>query len=208
MKPSSQQLSLRDPALAAILGVDANRADFGVQFGDESFGAEFGEDPQPTQAEMAKAWQGHIKASRDAARSEQRGRLLEPNRGSSVKIEKYAFAMSDSCVLGTAKAVLALSGNPATDFRPQRLIVNAPAPGFALISAISVANVKVSVGGTEDAWGYNANAVDSDLDMPTLSPANRAVIDASYTGYTPAGYVAAAAFLITASFRGPASIVA
>jgi hypothetical protein len=73
---------------------------------------------------------------------------------------------------------------------------------------IKVANVSVTVGGTQDAFDYSAIGVEQSLDMPTLSPANRATVLGNYTGFVPPGYVALAAYTFCASFKGPAQIVA
>ena len=86
--------------------------------------------------------------------------------------------------------------------------MNAPSPGFATITDIKVANVSALVGGIEDAYGFNANAVGQHLDLPTLTPANRLTVSGQYTGLVPTGFTTATAYTFVASFRGPASIVA
>jgi hypothetical protein len=237
-RPNAQLLSLRDPALAAVLGVIAmapanfgGDSDFGGEFGDDDdmgddddYGAEFGDDddygadfgaaarrpvkvkrPQ-NQAQLVALWKNHHAKKSMAKRREM---LLEPNKGSAVKIEKYTFTLSQAIVLGTAAAFTTLTGQPDTSIRPQRLTCNAPAPMFAFLQEIKVANVSVSVGsGLEDAYNYNANGVGQSLDMPTLSPANRATILGSYTGFVPPGFVGGTAVYFSASMKGPASIVA
>ncbi len=137
-----------------------------------------------------------------------RGTLLEPNKGSSIKVERYSFTIDQNITLGTTVA-LNMTGQPDTTIRPQTVTMNAPTPMFATISTIKVANVSVTVGpGNEDAFNYNANGWGRSLDMPTLSPANRATVVGSYTGFVPPGFVAATAVSFNASFKGPASIVA
>lgn len=237
-RPNSSQLSLRDPALAAVLGVIAlkgsnfgGESDFGADFGDDDdygedddYGAEFeGDDdygadfgaaarkpvkvkrPQ-NQQQLVSLWKNHHAKK---AMSKRREMLLEPNKGSAVKIEKYTFTLSQAITLGTAAAFTTLTGQPDTSIRPQRLTCNAPAPMFAFLQEIKVANVSVSVGsGLEDAYNYNANGVGQSLDMPTLSPANRATILGSYTGFVPPGFVGGTSVYFSASMKGPASIVA
>jgi hypothetical protein len=236
-RPNAQQLAFRDPALAALLlgAVNATAlstnfggdSDFGGEFGDDDdvgdddYGAEFGDDddygaefggkpvkvkrPQ-NQAQLVALWKHHhIKK----ARSSRREMMLEPNKGSAVKVERYTFTLSQAITLGTAVAFTTLTGQPDTSIRPQRLTCNAPAPMFAFLQEIKVANVSVSVGsGLEDAYNYNANGVGQQLDMPTLSPANRATILGSYTGFVPPGFVGGTAVYFSASLKGPASIVA
>lgn len=235
MRPTSKDLALRDPALAAVMGVVGQPgSDFGGEFGDDNYGSygfEFGADlgaalgaanqaafrslARPTvggMGSLSPAVQASVPqivaaAAESQAVTQQRKRMIEPNAGSHVKIERYAFAVNATLTLGTASSLDA-SGQPDTNIRPQRVSINAPAPGFLLVTEIKVANVSVSVGGTQDAWDYNANGVGQALDMPTLSPANRARILGSYTGFVPPGYAAAASFTMCASFKGPATIVA
>jgi len=220
MKPNARTLAMRDPALAAIMGVlgASAGADFGAEFGND-YGAEFGDDfgefgldapavpvasSKPNAQAMMALWQQH---QMKRAHTTRREMLLEPNKGSTAKIERYSFSINQDIVLGTAQA-LELSGQPDTTIRPQRVTMNAPQPGFATIAEIKVANVSVTVGGDEDAYDYNALAVGSTLDMPTLSPANRAKILGNYTGFVPPGFVGGSDYKFTASFKGPASIVA
>lgn len=197
------------------MGDDDYGADFGDEFeGDDDYGADFGaaakrpvkvKRPQ-NQAQLVALWKNHHAKK---ARTGRREMMLEPNKGSSVKIEKYTFTLSQAITLGTAVAFTTLTGQPDTSIRPQRLTCNAPAPMFAFLQEIKVANVSVSVGsGLEDAYNYNANGVGQSLDMPTLSPANRATILGSYTGFVPPGFVGGTAVYFSASMKGPASIVA
>jgi hypothetical protein len=134
--------------------------------------------------------------------------ILEPNRGSAIKVERYSFSIDQDITLGTSEDIN-MTGQPDTTIRPQTVTMNAPTPMFATISNIKVANVSVTVGpGNEDAYNYNANGWGRNLDMPTLSPANRATITGRYTGYVPAGFVGGQEVNFNASFKGPASIVA
>ena len=230
MRPNSKNLALRDPALATLMGAIVGSdfgSNFGGEFGDEygddgdDYGFEFGDDygydfaadPAPVKvarplapppAVAAKLWSKH---RRDMSITERRQRLIEPNKGSKVKIERYAFSINQALTLGVAAAINA-SGQPDTNIRPQRVTMNAPSPGFVTINELKVANVSVTVGGIEDAFGYNANGVGQSLDMPTLSPANRASCLGNYTGFVPPGFVGGASYLFCVSFKGPASIVA
>ncbi len=230
MKPTARQLSMRDPALAALLGVfatgnfggEAREASFGSEFGDEfgddfggndfgydpnihgdGFGADFGAAPAPTPAQaMALVRQ----AQAAQAVTQRRAQLLRPNAGSKINVERYAFAVNQTLTLGTTVA-LDMSGQPDTTIRPQRVTMNAPAPGFATITDIKVANVSVLVGGTDDAYNYNANGVGQTMDMPTLDPANRARVSGNYSGFVPPGYVVAGSYIFVCSFKGPSKVV-
>lgn len=225
MKPTAEMLALRDPARAALIGALPGSdfggesdfgVDFGVDFGDDDIGDDFGDDmgvdfgaaatlaPKITKSAAIAAWkQHHIKKNKTARRA----MLLEPNHGSEIKVERYSFAINQTLTLGTAVA-LSMTGSPDTNIRPQRVMMNAPSMGFCTISEIKVANVSVTVGGTADAFEFGPLAVDATLDMPTLTPSNKATVLGNYTGFLPTGFVLAASYTFVASFKGPASIVA
>lgn len=226
MRPNAKNLAMRDTALAILVGAH-NPADFGAEAND-SFGAEFGDDwgldddfegddddwgaefgaaalAKPTPSKVQQVWKKHATGQ---ARAQKRALILEPNRGSSVKVERYSFSIDQDIVLGTASDIN-MTGQPDTTIRPQTVTMNAPTTMFATISNIKVANVSVTVGpGNEDAYNYNANGWGRNLDMPTLSPANRATVTGRYTGFVPAGFVGGQTVNFNASFKGPASIVA
>lgn len=214
MRPNSKSLATRDMALAVLTGAISGSdfgGEYGYDFGDDyGFGYEFGDEPapspapKPTPTAMAQAWAAHTKSQ---AHTERRAMLIEPNKNSKIKVERYAFSVNQALTLGTAVA-LSASGQPDTNIRPQRVTMNAPSPGFATISEIKVANVSVTVGGTADAFDFNALGVGQSLDMPTLTPANRATVLGNYTGFVPPGFVGGTAYTFCASFKGPASIVA
>lgn len=211
MRPTAKQLALRDPAMAAFVGaLSGSGADFGGEFGDEldtDYGFEFGADaaiPAPTPTQAMQAWK---QQNMQAMRTQQRVQKLEPNRGSAVKVERYTFNVNQTLTLGTS-ATISASGNPDVNIRPQRVSANVPCPGFASLSNIKVANVSVLVGGEADAYIYNPNGVGQSLDLPTLSPANRASVSGDYSGLVPPGYVGGASFKFAVSFTGWASIVA
>jgi hypothetical protein len=234
----ANQLVGRDAALASVMGAMGNgESDFGAEFAGDLFEDEFGDefddefdlgdedDDDDYGAEFAEDYgyvggprkRRSLGAARKAlarrwsamARTRRRNSILEPNKGSSVKVERYTFTLSETITLGTAQAFTTLSGQPDTTIRPQRLTTNAPSPMFAFIQEIKVANVSVSVGsGQEDAFNYNALGVGQMLDMPTLSPANRATILGNYTGFVPPGFVATTQVPFSVSLKGPSSIIA
>jgi len=205
MRPTNKQLAQRDPALAIALGALAKPgSNFGVetQFGvTTQFGDDYGEDA-PTPANMQKAWA----RQQDTKRRE---KVLEPNKDSDIKVQRYTFAANQTLTLGLAVPVNA-GQNPETHIRPQRITVNTPFgfAGFGTLDSIKVANVGVIVGGTKDMSDFAATAFDTHLDVPTLSPANRVVAVGQYSGRTPPGYTPASAFILCISYTGPASMVA
>lgn len=137
----------------------------------------------------------------------QRQRLLEPNANSQVKVERYRFALNQNVNVGTASN-FTLSGAPDFNLRPQRVVTNVSVPGFIVINEGKVANVSFTSGGALDAWELNANAVDSMLDIPTLSPANKATLLISSTTIVPSGFTNTSIFLFVTSFVGWSTIAA
>lgn len=136
-----------------------------------------------------------------------RQRLLEPNLNSQVKVERYRFSLNQNVNVGTA-ANFTLSGAPDFNLRPQRVVTNVSVPGFILISEGKVANVSFTSGGSLDAWELNANAVDSMLDIPTLSPANKATILMSSSTFIPTGFTNTSVYTFVVSFIGWSTIAA
>ena len=160
-------------------------------------------DPNAQHA-LAHQWREHERA---LAHERSRERLLNPNAGAHIKVERYDFSLNQALAIGTTVAIY-MSQQPAVTIRPQRLICNAPAPGFVLIDTIQVANVSATVGMATNAFSYSAVAQGSLLNLPTLSPANRALVSGSYSGYAPPGFTAPMPFTFVATFQGPAEIVA
>jgi hypothetical protein len=202
-RPNSKVLALRDPAAALLIGaLAAPGSDFGVEFGgydSYGFGApDFGEDA-PTAENMAQAW-------KEKQYTKQRERILSPNAGSSAKIQRYTFGITQTLTLETAVA-LSMSGNPQTYIRPQRVTSNAPLPAFCRLTAMQVGNVGVLVGGSIDAFDLAAVAQDAALDVPTLGPQNQVQVTGNYDALLPdGGYVTATSFRFIISFKGPASM--
>jgi hypothetical protein len=134
--------------------------------------------------------------------------LLDPNRDSIVKVERYSFSFSPSTnlVLGTASNIVPFTQQPSTSIKGQRVIMNAPVPGFVLISSLQVANVNVLVGGTEDAYTYSAGAQGVMLDLPRLDPQNRATSAGAYTGVLPPGYTQGNSYQFIITLQGPSTL--
>lgn len=189
------------------MGTDGTSMMVGAEFGDDSsdWGAEFGAAAAPSSAQLVAL---HKKQLAKAAVTARRASLLEPNKHSDVKVERYSFGLSQAITIGTAVAI-ALQGNPSVDIRPQRICTNVPGPNFVFLNLIQVANVVVTVGsGVEDANDYAANAVGTILDLPTLSTQTPARVTGNYLGFVPPAYIAPSASFFTTSFKGWANIVA
>jgi hypothetical protein len=223
-----QQLVRRDPALATLLGA-VSGADFGysrpspaasrfgapppASFGDDDMGygygygldafgaAKHGPGHHPHHAHHPAA-HGHV----NPHSTEGRTLALDPNRHSTVKVERYSFSFSpaSNLVLGTASTIASFTQQPSASVKPQRVVMNAPAPGFVSITQLQIANVNVFVGTTEDAFTYNAGAQGVFLDLPRLDPQNRATAAGSYSGMLPTGFAAAFSYPFVITLQGPA----
>ena len=76
-----------------------------------------------------------------------RVRLIEPNKWSDLKIEKYVFGMEFELILGKPCQLAGIAA-PDTIFRISDIETNVPCPNFARTTDIRVANVTgVCVGG-------------------------------------------------------------
>lgn len=200
-------VSRMDPALRALMGLSVISAVLGDRRGvDADFGVDPGATPGSPQ-EMMSVWQKHRE---DSIRSGSRQALLEPNKGSAVRVEKYVFGLSQVLTLATA-APINQSLSPDCVIRSQRVTVNAPCPGFSTMTELKIANTSIIIGGQIDAYEFAAHANGSELDMPTLSPANRALWQGQYSGLLPtavATYLTATPYIHTLSLKGPASVAA
>jgi len=147
-------------------------------------------------------------AMQNPASTVSRTMLLDPNRDSTVKVERYSFSFSptQNLVLGTASNIPTFTQQPSTSIKGQRVVMNAPVPGFLLISSLQIANVNVLVGGTEDAFTYSAGAQGVMLDLPRLDPQNRATSAGAYTGVLPTGYTQGNSFQFIITLQGPATL--
>jgi hypothetical protein len=227
---NARQLAMRDPAMAAAVGAiggsDFGNDGFGDEtylggddmspfcgdFGNEGFAGDFGGDfgaamvpARPTQQQALGAWQAMRTRK---VRATQRVAKLDPNMGSDLSVERYSFSLSGNFVLGTAGTFgTDFSGSPDTDFRPQIITANAPAPGFAYLSNLKMANVSVTVGpGEEDLFGISGPSWGRSMDMPTLTPSNRANADGRTTTFVPPGYAPASTYTLALNFKGPSKL--
>lgn len=223
MRTSSANLALRDPAMAALLagatlaGSDMG-ADFGEDFGDEGdeWAGEFGVDaPAPPMspqaiaasvphAELVKTYATHHAGKRKAARREL---ILDPNKGSSLKIEGYDFSINFAIVLGAGGATaFSVVRQPAVKIRCERFEVNAPSYGFVTLTTIQVSNVNALVGGLADAGRYSQVGVGTRLSLPTIEPYTPVTVSGNYTGFVPPGFAIGQAYTLSFGFLGPARV--
>lgn len=215
-RPSAMMAAVPMAALAALPAPGR----FGVGFGDDyGFGAPqmaqwgFGA-PAPhhpvhhPQHPHHPAAHAHHPMTHSPHSTYGRTLLLDPNRESTVKVERYSFSFSpaSSLVLGTASALGTFTANPSTSIKGQRVVTNAPAQGFVTLDSLQIANVNVFVGTTEDAFTYSAQAQNVVLDLPRLDPQNRATASGDYSGMLPVGFSSGALFKFVVTLQGPSTL--
>lgn len=239
MNPTSRQLVSRDPAMAALMGLaiaGAAGADFGWE-GDgdmgaeleSDYGAEFGysasfgaaaaaskalSPAHPSHpAHAAFTAHAHALALKHAAtvrKTSMRESLIEPNKGSTVKVQWYDFSIpiTPNFTIGTAVNFSATL-QPSVTIKPKKFFTNVPTVAFVTLTTVQVANVSALVGSTSDAFAYNMGSNNgSQLHLPTLSPSNRATVAGGYTGAISGGFALAFSFPFITTFQGWATIVA
>lgn len=197
---------------------------YGAQFGDDQYG--YGEDVGygygygadgfgATAAVARRQHPGHpaprpqlVRPLAHPASTEARTFLLDPNRGSTVKVERYSFSFSPAATidLGTVSAIASFTQQPSASIKGQRLIMNAPVLGMVLVNTLQIANVNVFIGTTEDAGNYNNVSQGVHLDLPRLDPQNRATCSGNYTGVLPPGYTAGFDYTFIVTLQGPATL--
>ena len=197
------------PNMAAEFAGYGDPYTFGFEFGadDPSAGISVAHPAHPLHTDNPRLQAIVAQHLSEAKATAGRVRLLEPNGGSKVKVERYRFSLNQNVNVGTA-ANFTLSGAPDFNLRPQRVMTNVSVPGFILISEGKVANVSFTSGGSMDAWELNALAVDSMLDIPTLSPANKATILMNSTTFIPSGFTNTSVYTFVTSFIGWSTIAA
>jgi hypothetical protein len=207
-------------ALASLMGaIGVNGSDFGKDYappgsgdmvrGDERYYANstFGRDFQfgrdfrfgRDEGDAGARW-----AARDAKTTMRRD-LLEPNAGSELSVERYFMNINKDLTLNVA-STFSESAQPSVVIRNQRMIVNAPTPGFVLINDVLLGNVNANASGTADAFSFSAQAVGVSLDLPLLQPANKLTVKGSYTGFVPPGFAPNTAYTLCITFVGPSTM--
>lgn len=205
MRPTSRDLAARDNAISSLMGALPG-PDFGAEgrqarpsFGN--FGGSFGDDPHP-QANPAAA----VAAWNARQATAKRAMVLRPNTGSTLDVMRFTWGIEQTLTLDTADS-LDMQGNPEVDFRPQRCTANAPLPGFCTLNSMKAANVDAIVGGRVDSFNFSAQAQGSEVDFPTLTPANTMKVTGDYSGLLPdGGYVTSTDFIFIVAFTGPAGL--
>lgn len=113
-------------------------------------------------------------------RREARALLLEPNKGSDLKVEIYEFGLSKKVVLGRPRT-FSMRNSPDVNFRISKLVANVTQPGMFYLRDFRVSNISTIIGGSVDAY----NLKDLQYDYPTLTPANTVSACVEYTGLIP-----------------------
>ena len=184
---------------------------YGADFGDFGYGG-FGVD-----APMVQAPGGHpappVAHERPAHHARQhhehlmaqhqmhRELLLDPNKYSRLKVERYSFTLLQAFTFGQNDD-LNTTLQPACKMRPDRIVTNIPIPFMMEMDTLQVSNVNVLIGSGEDAWTYNPQAQNVVLQLPTVEPAFRVTLTGYYTGVYPTGYQSGNPFNFRTGLQG------
>lgn len=233
----ADNLMMRDPAMAALMGgmgADFGGYEVGADFGygqddwGDDAGAEYGEDEagaefsadfgaarrsphRPSPQAMARAY-AHMQ--RQNHRRYTRELMLDPNQGSTLKVENYTFAVNIVDTISKVSPVFGTPGSltgentPNTYLRPEIVTINTPIMGLVSYSAISVGNVNGTVGGQGDAFDFSPLAPRSGKQSyPLLSSSTKVTFAGSWKGFTPAPYNVGDSYDLVMSFKGPATML-
>ena len=212
-------MSRRDPALATLLGAipgfnfgggEGPRYSAPVPTTPVGFGDDYGFGNQqhghhvhtPHHHPLGHGHPDHKIAT--AART----LALDPNRNSTVKVERYSFSFSPAATLavGTASTISSFTQQPSASIKGERVLFNIPQENMVLVNTLQIANVNVFIGTNEDAANYRAAAQNVFLELPRLDPQNRATCAGSYSGAVPVGAAVGAAWTFIATLQGPATL--
>lgn len=180
---------------------------------DDSEDDVFGGDYEPFGADAARMQPAQVQALVASAMRKSKGArlrkmLIDPNRESTVKIQRYSFSLNAPITaVGTAQAGLTAQGAPSTHFHPEDVATNIAQPGFVTITEGKVANVSWTVGGSTDAYVFNPISTSSRMSLPPLTPANQATVLANYTGMPIIGLTTyTGSFPFSVTFSGHATV--
>ena len=160
----------------------------------------------PHPAEVARVWhEHHARLQHDHVMHQHRMSrelLLDPNKFSSLKVERYSFTLPSPVLAFGTPGIIDATLQPAVKMRPDRLVANVSTPFFVELTTIQVSNVNILVGGAEDAYIYNPQGQNIVLQLPTIEPAFRVTMTGDYSGQTPASYLVDSFFTFRLSFQG------
>ena len=161
--------------------------------------------PNPHPHELARVWHEHHARQHHehlmAQHQMHRELLLDPNKYSRLKVERYSFTLIQAFIFGTP-GDLNTTLQPACKMRPDRIVTNIPIPFMMELDTLQVSNVNVLIGSGEDAWVYNPAAQNVVLQLPTVEPAFRETLTGFYTGVDPGGYTPGLPFNFRTGLQG------
>ena len=137
-------------------------------------------------------------------RAVERGYILDPNQGQSLKLGRYSFGLTYDLVIGTGSSIF-MSDSPATTLRTKKIVTNVPCADFVWMSTILTANVCTNVGGVEDAYIYSPRSF-VEVEYPTIPPSQKLTVSGSYTGRACRPFAKGEKFRFGVSFIGPSTL--
>lgn len=164
--------------------------------------------PTPQEAEIA-----FKRMSERERATHERVALLDPNRNSDIKIERYVFSLNpvqfsqgEGLKWGVLNGWTAFK-SPQVPFRAERLVLNVPIRGLVYLNTIQAANINAQIGGIADAYSFNANSQNA-ISLPVLLPQNTMQVAGTWTNVVPSPYRENIEFVLCIDFFGWATIIA
>ena len=103
----------------------------------------------------------------------------------SPKTEAGSFEVEAVVRLGTPSDIY-IRRSPDDVFRAREVQMNAPCAGLISIEALKVGNISILCP-FDTAFDASKFAVKTEIDVPTITPANAAILIGSYSGKVPEG---------------------
>lgn len=234
MRPTSASLTMRDPAMAALMGAlpgsnfgalrrgtsqptgrgrGRSSADFGFGFGDEA-GADAGADVEGEYgadmgAHHKHKHHGHHKhphiAAHERMLAETHHRMRMLDPNGSSRVKIEGYSFPfGQNITLGTTSAINATLQPNAMIKPVQVMMNAPSYGFVTISSLLIANVNAILGTSDDAYNYNANALRTYTKLPLLDMSTRATVAGAYTGLVPPGFAPAFVYPFTVTVMGPA----
>ena len=70
-------------------------------------------------------------------------------------VEENSLGPKGSVILGKPNQSVWLTAAAKESFTPHRFVINAPCPGFFMVTDVRIANLAVNIGNMDDAWHYS-----------------------------------------------------
>ena len=128
---------------------------------------------------------------------------LDPEGEWALRRGRYSFTGSQEITLGEACSIDIVT-SPDVPIKPDRLIINMPCNGFAMLHNLIYGNQAMLVGVSQDMNDYSALSIAVGLKTEKwLLPGQKMKVRGQYTGFCPLPFTKGQKFLICITAQGP-----